>query len=243
MKRLGILLHVYHLQSRDWEWLVWGDPAHNKLGVGTKLFELLLDQPDDVAVGCITFSGPSSKDGLSEGAYTKRFLQDHVDRLADFPCFRDRIKDLAPEAYALFKKRVDDIVLGDPITNTAAEIELGAAYFQSVRADTIVHIAAASHAPRCIQLQAVVRERGKIPAQQRWFTVASDTAFVGTSAADVVVVEPPHRGDDPLLDFKPMLATVLRPYYAELSGEDQKRFIRMARSAMDELVHQPASQS
>lgn len=234
MSRTGFLLHVYHLQSRDWESLVWGDPGTDKAGTGTKLFECLLDEPIENEVVTVVYSGPSSRDGLTEGAYTKQFLLAHLDELTAFSRFKRRLNVMKPADFDIFKQRVGNIIVGEPIDNTLAEVECAARLFDDIRADRVIHIAAASHAPRCIQIQAEAREAGLIPTNQPWFTVASDISFAGRTPADTMVLEPPHRADDPLLDEQMTLPQVLRPFYA-LPPQQRVQFLRKAAHAMSEL--------
>lgn len=235
MSKTGILLHVYHLDCDGWERLVWGEPAHGNLGVGTKLLESLLTTIPNEEVKVVLYSGPSTKNGLSEGEYTYRFLLDRLDRMTEFPQLRTKYNELSPEAVKIFNERVSKITLGKEIENTYDEILHAADEFQAWGADRVIHIAAASHAPRCIQLQAAVREAGLIPAGQQWFTVSSDLSFAGRSARDTVVIEPPHRPDDPLIGFEPTIASVLRGYVA-LPPDDKKRFIRSSSTILKDIL-------
>lgn len=237
MLKTGVLLHVYHLECEQWERLVWGEPSQDRLGVGTKLFELLLTESVDQEIATIMYSGPSGKDGLAEGEYTRQFLLERLDRLEEFPRFRSLLAHASDEQRAAFHRRVQRISSGELIKNTREEIQHAAAHFQAWGATRVVHIAAASHAPRCIQLQAVVREAGLIPPGQQWFTVTSDLSFAGRTASDTVVVEPPHRADDLLLHFDPMLAGLLKEYYKTLSGAEQKR-VNLAVAKELEAIHQ-----
>ncbi len=231
--KTGILLHVYHLGSRDWERLVWGDPARDMLGTGAKLIEYLLTYPDeDTAI--VFYSGPSTRGNLSEGAYTKQFLLANLTELSAFPRFQNKLKQPSYPARTGLGQRLENIVLGEEIQNTEQEIVRAAAYFQDLQVEHIVHIAAASHAPRCIQLQASARERGAIPPVQQWFTMASDVGFAGHQASDTVVIEPPHRADDPLLAVQPTLAGTIKPFFS-LPFSGQSAFIVQAAAAMKRI--------
>lgn len=226
----GVLAHVYHLEVTDWERLVWGDPQQNRLGTLTKLTEVLLRIPLDGSVHTVVYSGPSSKGGLNEGEYTKAYVLRRLDELTAFP----RLQQLLaadPRARSVLRERLQAIYTGPIITNTAAEVRQAAAYFTRVGAEQIVQVAAASHAPRCMQNQVIARDEGVIPPEQYWETVASDICFAGTTAADVVVIEPPHRADDPMLGAQPGLAAVLRPYFS-LPAADKKQVITAIAAAL-----------
>ena len=216
MKKIGILLHVYHLEALGWEQLVWGQPEKDRLGTLTKFVDFLLDLPINQSVTSIIYSGPSNKDGLSEGAYAKHYLEEHLESLRAFPRLKLKLDRLSPDDYKVFADRVAGLITGPLIKNTLDEVAHAAADFAGGRVDAVVQIAAASHAPRCLQAQAIVRQTGEIPNHQQWFVLASDTSFHSTQPADVVILEPPHRGDDPMVKFKPTLAEVMKTYF-ELS--------------------------
>lgn len=236
----GYLLHVYHLGSKDWERLVWGDPNRDELGAAAKLCECLLSEPADVPVACIIYSGPSHRDGLGEGAYTKKFLIDRLAQLSSFPRLQKKLARLTEQEYNVFRGRIEAIVLGEDLANTLEEVQRAALYFKRQGAERVVHVAAASHAPRCIQVQTIVRHQGLIPLDQQWYTVASDISFEGTVPSDVVVIEPSHRGDDPLLEFEPQLSRAIKPYFALSTGQ-KKDVIRAVASAMQTVQKRPAS--
>lgn len=238
MSKAGVLLHVYNLYSEDWDRLVWGDPARDELGVGAKLFEYFLTEPVNVQVSTIIYNGPSSKQGLSEGEYTLRFLHDKQRNIRDFPKLKGLYDSASPEQREAFDKRVAEIKVGEPIADTYDEIHHAAACFENLGVKQIVHIAAATHAPRCIQLQTKVREDGFIPPEQLWCTIASDRPFAGRKASDVVVVEPPHRADDPLLHYSPTLASLVRRYFG-LSPAGKKQFIADVEASLGRLYGDP----
>jgi hypothetical protein len=223
MTRIGILLHVYHLEALGWERLVWGDPTTDELGTGTKLIDCLLDIPPSDTVTIIIYSGPSQKDGLTEGAYTKKFLLDRLASVQDFPRLGAKLAALPEGGYEQFVQRMQMMNLGPVIKNTAAELEYAAELFQDC--SKVFQIASASHAPRCLLAQITTRQNGNIPKNQPWYIVPSDICFSGTTASDVVILEPPHRGDDPMLGITPKLVDVIKPYFA-LPPDEKKQFIQ-----------------
>lgn len=234
MYRVGVLLHVYNLNCLDWEQLVWGNPERDELGAGAKLFEYMLTEPVSTELKVVLCNGPSSKNGLPEGEYTRKFLVDHLNELAAFPRIHKLLAQHSPAEHKTFLERVANIQIGEPIRNTYEEIVQSARLFHAYGANKVVHVAASSHAPRCIQLQSMAHEKGIIPREQQWFTVASDVPFAGTSARDTVVIEVPHRADDPLFGYQPTLAGIIKPYFS-LSGDQQRRFILKAQAAMADI--------
>lgn len=230
----GVLLHVYHLDTANWEALVWGDPATDTLGTGTKFLECLLTEPFDQPLTSVIFSGPSQRAGRSEGAYTKQFLLERFDRLREFPRLRGRLDALTSEERHCFRERLENLVVGEQIANTLAEVRQAARFFAAAGVERVIHIAAATHAPRCLRDEASVRAEGNIPAIQRWHVVASDTCHAGNSPQDVMIIERPHRPDDPQWGMEQSLPDVLQQFYRLPFGRRQQ-FIREASELMSRL--------
>lgn len=218
----GVLLHVYHLETKNWKELVWGDPASDKLGTAAKFAEVLLDIPSDQEVKSVIFSGPSKKDGLIEGAYTKKFLLERLDSLIEFPTLKKKIESLDSEALRIFKSRVENIESGPIIKNTSEEMQQASEYLR--QCDRVYQVASASHAPRCLKNQIQARAEGRIPKEQPWYTVPSDTFFCGSTADDVIILEPSHRGDDPMTG-QSGITEALKPYFS-LETEKKKELIK-----------------
>lgn len=233
MKKIGILLHVYHLETTSWEEMVWGHPETDELGTGTKFVECLLHIPSHEEVVSVVYSGPSQKDGMTEGAYTKKFIVDRIGRLEEFPRLKKQIAALSSEDYDLLVKRINDLVVGPVIKNTVGELEQGAAFFRQQKADMVIQVAAATHAPRCLRDQVVARYEGWIEQCQYWVVTASDVNYHDVTPHDVVIAEPLHRHDNPLFGYHPSWVEVTKRY-PHLSLENKKILLQK----MDELTSQ-----
>jgi len=237
--KTGILLHVYHLDTGGWEKMIWGDAAHEELGTGTKFIECLLNISPGEQVTSIVYSGPSRKDGLTEGAYTQKYLQDRVGELLKFPRLRHKLDALSSTEYAVFLERLYGLALGPAIKNTEAEIDNAAAYFFKKQVDRVIQVAAATHAPRCLRNQLAARQKGLIDKRQRWFVTASDVGYHGVQPDDVVIAEPIHRQDNPLYGFRPAWSELAKRY-PRLSLENKKMLLRRLDEIMTEaLASQP----
>lgn len=216
--KTGILVHGRHLETREWERIVWGEPPH-KLGSLPTLIATALEIGMD-QVSCIVFgTGASSKDGLTEAEYTKQFLLDNFDRVSEFPSITEHpdFQDNQPKLRALFEL----IICENTSQNTYQEIEQASKIFTEHGVTDVRQITCGSHAPRCIATQLRVRSEGGIPGNQRWFCTTDDMTYVGTSAADVTVIEPPHRGDDPMIDAPIQAHQVFRQFYGQESKEQK----------------------
>ena len=231
---VGILVHAHHPNSIDWEELVWGVPAQDRLGDLTKVVELLLQEiPQKPITHIVTGSTLTIKEGMLDGEYTKKFLLDHFDKLQDFPRLRTILQGFSASDLTRLRKRLEGIIVTKPLKNTADEIEYSTLIFSKEHIHEVIQVASASHGPRCIQLQAAARAEGKIPQNQQWFVVMSDMCFGASKPKDTLVIETPHRADDPMLDFHPTLPESLQPYFYELSIEDKKKLNTQIKTFMD----------
>lgn len=224
MSTLGVLVHVRHPQTVNWEKLVWGVPEEDKLGDLTKLAELALRKPEltTIVMGTTT----ATKDGLLEGEYTKKYLLDHFEELRKFKRLKKYLDKLSDAQVVHLRALLEGIII-PPIKNTREEIQAAARIFKEHDIQEVVQITAVSHGPRCIQLQASVRAEGDISPEQLWSVVISDMCFQDTAPNDTMIMEVPHRGDDPLVHFRPTLPQALKPFYYELDIESKKKLIMM----------------
>jgi hypothetical protein len=235
MVRAGVLVHVYHLEAAGWESLVWGDSTKALMGTLPKLIQLLLVQdPKEPIEAIIMYTGPSRKDGMDEGGYAKQFLLNHFEQLSEFPQLQPLLTKLTTVQRHALREKIEDIVSGPELVNSAEEIVHAAAFFKRQGITKVYQVAIASHAPRCIQLQATARYQHKIPPEQFWYMVVADTVYQGTIPSDVVVAEPPHRGDDPAFGVHPGIADVIKQYYKLPYGHRQS-FIKGVASVLDSL--------
>lgn len=231
----GVLVHVYYLEA-GWEALVWGDPAKGIMGTLPKLVQLMLSEsPEEPITDIVMYTGPSRRDGLNEGEYGKKFLLDRFEQLSQFPQLKSQLALLTDaQRHNLSDKLAKAIHTKEQLVNSADEVVNAAKFFHELGITKVFQIAAASHAPRCIQLQTIVRFKGLIPPEQFWFTIAADTTYANTTPSDVVVAEPPHRGDDPALGIHPSITDILKQYYS-LPYEARQPFLRAIESALDGL--------
>lgn len=232
MTKVGILVHCRHLETVAWEELVYGIPADDKLGDLAVLARVILTLEPTEEVACIVIGrGPSWKDGLNEGEYTKQFLLAHLRSLRDFPRLKPLLDKLSSEQMQAFGKLAEEIIITPEIKNTVAEVETAAKLFAEKGVEKVVQICAASHASRCIKEQAVARSHGAIDKNQLWQTVASDMAYHNTKPEDVAVIEPLHRRDQPMTFVRPGFSEVIAPYFF-LPDADKKELVKLVADFM-----------
>lgn len=190
---IGILVHGRHLQTEGWEKLVWGE-APDILGAIPMMVLVVLNRGIKNVETIVFGTGASEQDGLKEAEYMKRFLLEHMEALGEF----NQIRKHPNYDLAALKELFGGIICEITSQNTPQEIEAASKIFARASIDEVIHITSASHAPRCIRDAAAAFEQGLIMAGQVWALVCDQTAYKGTRASDVVVFEPPHRGDDPM---------------------------------------------
>ncbi len=230
MSDAGILMHIRHLETVGWERLVWGVPEEDSLGGLPKVAELLLNEPACEPIVSVVFGcGPSVKDGLSEGEYTKRYLLERLSELRAFTRFKDRLDD---ETLERLRRRLEQVYVTPKIERSIDEVVFAADYFAKQGITRVWQVTAASHAPRCVQIQAAARAAGLIPKAQQWALVADDRCYEGAEPFSTLVMEVPHRGDDPMFGFEPSLPKLLREYQYGLSPEDKRKLARLVEDFM-----------
>jgi hypothetical protein len=233
--KAGVLVHVYHLEAAGWENLVWGEPAKGLMGTLPKLVQLLLiENPDEPIDKIIMYTGPSSRDGLDESHYGKKFLLDHFDQLKEFPQLAPILQQLSGKQQQAIYDKLEAIVNGPQLINSADEVINAAAFFKEHGITKVYQLAIASHVPRCIQVQTVARYQHQIPAEQFWYTVAAETTYKDTVPSDVVIAEPPHRADDPALGVHPSITDVIKQYY-KLPYTQRQPFIKGVEGILESL--------
>jgi hypothetical protein len=210
----GLLLHGRHVEALEWERMIWGDPEHGNLGSGPEAILSILDEGvsrlDIVTIG----TGSSSKpDGTVEAEAMQGLILEKYDGLDEFQVIHSH--PLWPENKGIIRSLIEDAALDTTSQNTAEEIARAARLFTVRGLHRVIEVTGASHGPRCQVLQGSAREKGVIPRNQRWRLITDDEPFAWTSAGDTLVIEEPHRGDDPAIHFPPELtpSKVFRKYF------------------------------
>lgn len=199
----GILAHGCHLSADGWEEIVWGKPPHE---LGRLPHAVLLAWEENANV-LIFGTGASEKDGLKESEYTTKYLWDHWDNLAEFePLHRVPLD----QAKALIKK----ILVLDAVTqNTDQEAREGLRVMSERNCHHAIFVSSPTHLPRCLACACKVVEHEPQLFSGPIYASPSDTCYHDSHAGDVVVVEPPHRGDrDKSLDSLKFHELVRRTY-------------------------------
>lgn len=213
--------HGRHVGARGWENLVWGSPEEGKLGTLPMMILTALGVgPQHVRVLGVGTGASRTPGGRIEARCMQDCLVRNTHRLEEF----DRIRthpNWTATGRGEITRLIDRIALDTWSQNTAEEIEQAARIFREYGATQIFAVTCSSHAPRCVALQSQARAAGVIPPGQIWATVPDDMDFGG---GDTLIIEPPHRGDDPALHAHPKAHQVLARFF-RLSPEDRMTFL------------------
>lgn len=203
--KTGVLIHGCNLQAENWRHIAWGDAPGNMGRIPQGLLAAMTMNAVVVVLGTgasrkqFNFAGsPQSGRVLLEAEYSLAFLENRFDDLLKFKAWSDHCpaKD-ASEWEQLKTSLRQRIVLDIESRNTVGELECAAKVFLERGCNQIVLVSSPTHIVR------VLRDASKVYQQDRRYEAFQDniiampstTCYEGFSAADVVVVEPPHRPD------------------------------------------------
>jgi hypothetical protein len=214
-KKVGIHICGRHLEARKSEEIMWGK-APDILGEITMAMKTAFDLPEPPAI--ISFgTGASNKDGTIEADFWAKFTMDNINRLHEFECFKNinigELRDLLKKVLYLENKSL----------NTNQEMTNVAQLYREWGIDEMIIVSAPTHLPRCAAemlsaLEAPEYNKLRKNVQFR----ASEIPYDGCVAADVVVVEPPHRGDD----FSPPFYKLVRRIF-QVAADKKSEFYNL----------------
>lgn len=183
----AVLIHGCHLKAEGWQSVVWGNPSEGIWGSIQRGVELSFSED---ASFIFWGTGASEKDGMKESEHMFQFAISHLSELAGLcGCSSEELKSFLEE-----RSFVDKVT-----QNTAEELR---AYFDFCLLKGVTNpiiVAVATHASRSIKTTlALILKEGKYRIfLHRIILAPADTCFFGATPDDVVVIEPPHRGDIP----------------------------------------------
>ncbi len=180
----GVLIHGCHLQAKEWENIVWGNPKGGTLGRAPRGIQLAICEKAELI---FWGTGASEKDGMKEAQFAFNYAVVHGCELSEFSGY---------DPY-----EIESILRGisfiDTATqNTSQEIECAAEVCHERGITRLILVSSPTHIPRCLSEAEKFRWAGKLHGI-KIFATASDTCYAGSVPGDVLIVEPPHRGDRP----------------------------------------------
>ncbi|MFC2142127.1 YdcF family protein [Acidobacteriota bacterium] len=184
--KTGVLVHGCHLGALNWRGIMWGTPPY-AMGRIPKAVSVALQEDASLMV---FGTGASEKDGRKEGEYTLKYMLDHFLELGAFSGFEGVDLDEA-------KLKLAAISIPECRSlNTREEMEEGARIFLEQDVERMILVSSPTHISRCIRDALVVLHDPQLAGLRRHlYAAASDTSYLGGRVEDVVIFEPPHRGD------------------------------------------------
>ncbi|MEK7101814.1 MAG: ElyC/SanA/YdcF family protein [Patescibacteria group bacterium] len=189
--KTAVLIHGCHLQAEGWENIIWGNPEKGILGrVPKGIFEALKWNSDIM----IFSTGASEKNGVKEGKYIFQYALQRLEEMISL------IPDPTMDLRAFVQERAR---LELSSQNTREEVLASARLAHAEGIERLVLVSSPSHILRAHKdaISALGSDPELRYLLRNLYATASDTCFQGTTVEDVVIIEPPHRGDRPKNDL------------------------------------------
>jgi hypothetical protein len=204
----AVLIHGLHLLANGWDNIVWGDPEEGIYGRVPRGVAVALERHAELVV---VGTGASWHNGLSEAGHARQLMVDHGATLAalhgltehDFLSWVDRVVEVHESTTTTTEEVQDffDVLIGKGITCATL-------------------VSSPTHLPRCMVEALSLCERSEYQHLRQGLSgVASDVSYIGFTPEDLVVIEPPHRGDNAPVLFGP----TARRMFRLLQSEDSAR--------------------
>lgn len=205
----GLLVHGCHLQADSWKEIVWGIPPDR---LGRLPQAVLLAQEESAKVVVLGTGASKAPDGRLEGQFTLDYLLDRLDRLHDFKALqRYRLADLQALVKTAFIAELES-------QNTMEEVKAAFRIWTSRDIGRGFLVSSPTHLPRCLACACQAHQEEPTLFEGELHASPSETCYEGFQPGDVVVVEPPHRGDrDKTLDDLPFHEMVKRAFRVDRS--------------------------
>ena len=205
---LAVLVHGLHVDSKDWDHLVWGRPLEGLLGRAAQgIVEAVRQNADLIVWG----TGASERGGLKESQYTFNLARMRADQLTRITQKYWRTSSLV--------RYLDRVSVVDTTTqNTAQEAEAAVRLCMERGIDSLMLVSTPSHVPRCFRDAQAAKKRLRA-SKLRIYATAADTYYPDEEMNDVVILEVPHRPDRAAPSFA-AIAKRLFPFYRDQSAAD-----------------------
>ncbi len=217
--RVGVLIHGCNLNAENWRNISWGTVPGEMGRIPQGLLAGLAFDAEVVVMGsgasykCFDYpDSPSAGKVLLESEYAKAYLDMRRNDLMGFKAWADYFGSFDDTKWeTIIQRLLNRIHLDAQSSNTADELKWAGAKFLEFRCNRVILVSSPTHIIR------VLRDALRIYQSNRRFELFSDglmalpsaTSYEGFSAADVVVVEPPHRPDRPMLPTHRRIARMM----------------------------------
>jgi hypothetical protein len=204
--KTAILIHGCHVDATNWENIMWGDPARGVFGRVPRALQLL--NTEHASLLCWG-TGASERDGVKEAQYIFDYT---VKRVHALPQFNGKAASEVV-AYLLDISHIDV-----ESQNTSQEVEAAARACKAAQVERLILVSSPTHISRCLLEAEKLRAVGGLRGIEV-FATSSDTCYADSTVADVLIVEPPHRGDRSEVPTSEVLRRVMRRLRDKVNGE------------------------
>jgi hypothetical protein len=234
----GVLIHGRDLNAPDVMPLrmLWGiDNEDGLMGTIPAAALTMLDSPPDRLNVLTIGSGASVHDVIEgktelEADFIKRTMVERFDELGEFKPIGEHPNWQDETARQRLAEVVADAKTDTEAQNTEDEVTNAAALFGSLGVSRVIQVTGISHGPRCLLERNRLQISGDIPKGQRWSIVTDGAPYALGYLQNSLVLEPPHRADDPKLGWPPeLLPAELMSGFFNLDPEAQLLFALCAR--------------
>lgn len=189
----AVLIHSCHLQASDWEKIAWGDPEKGVLGRVPKALLVAIEHKSELI---FWGTGASEIDGKKESWYTYEYSLKQIRSLSEVYSQSNFGMSVSETI-----EWIESVSRADSLTqNTVEEIAEAGLICLERGVMKLILVSSPTHIARCHQEALKLREQGGLK-NLAISAEASDTCYFNSTSADVVIIEPPHRGDRPQVPF------------------------------------------
>ena len=201
----AILIHGCHLGAKGWENIVWGDPQNGVLGRVPRGIQLAFRENAELI---FWGTGASERDGTREAMYTFLYAVARTKELLEF-------SGMSREESESFLRDISFIDTESQTTLQEVERAIGVCLVRKI--NKLVLVSSPTHVRGLVEADSF-RLENKIKGLEVWRT-SSDTCFADSTPKDVLIVEPPHRGDRPEVPIHKTLRRAMRLGRGELAEQ------------------------
>lgn len=207
-QKTGVLVHGCNLHTYQWKTIVWGKPPHEVGRVPKGIFTALCEEAAVLVFG----TGASERNGVVEAMATAHLMWERFDSLQEFTLFQTYFPRITDQAFRdQCRDKIRSILEIDSTSqNTVEEVTRAGYIFNRYDVRKIILVSSPTHLPRCLRDACVAFEQNiDLAPFRNWLAATpSVTNYMGKSAEDVAIFEPPHRPDRPLFNINDFLKRV-----------------------------------
>lgn len=205
-KNVAVLIHGCHTQAINFDELVIGN-LPEKAGRAPRGIEVALELEAELI---IWGTGASERDGKKEARVIFDLAHAHLKEIVAY--LNTHATSSTPSKFDEsflddFLKKVS--VLDTTTQNTTEEVEYAARLCLEKGKTVLIQVSSPTHIARCYMEGLKWKEKNP-DANLTFIPIASDTCFAGATATDVVILEPPHRGDRARVWLNQLVRPMLR---------------------------------